>query len=95
MKMTIITQEGEFVNYDNVISIYPTEFEAEDIESKETIPVFGLVAKTISDDIQLGIFENFSTLENIVGELEKWLSNGNYPIFHVSAEDESGELNGI
>lgn len=95
MKMTIITQENEFVNYDNVVSIYPTELEAEDIESKENITVFGLVAQTVTGDIQLGIFENFSTLSNVADELEKWLAKGNYPIYHIPAEDESGELNGI
>ncbi len=95
MKMTIITQDNEFVNYDNVVSIYPTELEAEDIESKETITVFGLVAQTVTGDIQLGIFENFSTISNITARLESWLAKGNYPIYRIPAEDESGELNGI
>ncbi|MBQ8296492.1 MAG: hypothetical protein IJX77_01770 [Ruminococcus sp.] len=65
MKMTIITQEGVLVNYDNVVSIAPALWDAEDIETKESVPVFTLSAKIVQqeEEIQLGIFETEEELD--------------------------------
>lgn len=84
MQLTIISQTGELVNYSNITSIYPTDIEVEDTETSKTTPLSGIVAHTVSGEkLQLAIFETEEEFEKTWKELEKWLENGNYPIFRI------------
>lgn len=97
MKMTIVTQEGVLVNYDNVVSIAPALWDAEDIVTKESVPVFTLSAKTVlqEEEIQLGIFETEEELGKAWEELLKWLEKGSFPVFHIQSIADSEEYNGF
>ena len=84
MTLSIITQNGEIVNYNNVISIVPTDVEVEDMETGKTISAFGLLANAVSQsEVQLGFFETEDELDKVYEKLEKWLTDCNYPIFRI------------
>ncbi len=84
MKLSIVTQNGDIVNYDNVTFISATVIELEDEEIGKTASIFGMVAQTSAGtEVQLGFFETEEELDEVCKKLEKWLTDCNYPIFHI------------
>ena len=89
MAKTIVTQFGEFLNYDNLVKIgVVTNWEDAEIdESSGTIkPDFEMIGTdTAGNRIPMGIYETPDEAEAALKDLHDWLNTEAYSVYEVKS----------
>lgn len=93
MAKTIVTQFGEMVNYDHIVTI-STRVNWEDAEIDEETgsitPDFEMIGTDDSGNIiPFGIYPTMDDAENAVKALTAWLNMEAYAVYEVPQGDES------
>ena len=93
MAKTIVTQFGEFLNYDNIVKIgIVTNWEDAEIdeESGTIKPDFEMIGTdTAGNRIPMGIYETPEEAENALKDLHDWLGIEAYAVYEVKSGGET------
>jgi hypothetical protein len=93
MLKIIKTQNGDLVNFANIVEIHLAEGEGTN-ESKETVTMFALVANdTAGKEHELGIFDTQTQLEKVLEMLEFFLALSVETMFEIPLEIDEGDNN--
>ncbi len=89
MAKTIVTQFGEFLNYDNLVKIgVVTNWEDAEIdeESGTIKPDFEMIGTdTAGNRIPMGIYETPDEAEAALKDLHDWLNTEAYSVYEVKS----------
>lgn len=77
MAMTIKTQDGILINYENIISIFEHEDTFENTETGEDVHAFAIFAELRENEEPafLGTYDTGAEMERAMAALENWLAN--------------------
>ncbi|MBP1536007.1 MAG: hypothetical protein IK999_18090 [Ruminococcus sp.] len=93
MSKTIVTQFGEFLNYDNLVKIgIATNWEDAEIdeESGTIKPDFEMIGTdTAGNRIPMGIYETPEEAEAALKDLHDWLGTEAYAVYEVKSGGEA------
>ena len=93
MAKTIVTQFGEFLNYDNLVKIgVVTNWEDAEIdeESGTIKPDFEMIGTdTAGNRIPMGIYETPDEAEAALKDLHDWLNTEAYSVYEVKSGGEA------
>ena len=89
MLKIIKTQNGDLINYANIVEIHLAEGEGIN-DNRQATTMFALVANdTSGKELELGIFDTQAQLEEVFGGLEIFLSYSTETLFEVPDETNS------
>ena len=88
---SIITQDGNVVNYNNLLAIYVDE-ELDDDENIIGYNLLGAVGMNKnSDAILLGFFNDEKSAMNAKADIIRWLQSEAFSTFEMPTADEGGD----
>lgn len=88
---SIITQDGNVVNYNNLLAIYVDE-ELDDDENIIGYNLLGVVGMNKnSDAILLGFFNDEKSAMNAKADIIRWLQSEVFSTFEMPTADEGGD----
>ncbi len=88
MAKSIITQDGDLVNYNNLITIIVDKRPL----PNETVDTFCLIGvDTTNEPILLYHSDNLDDVERVKRDLYRWLQSEAFSTFEMPAVDESGD----
>ena len=89
---SIITQDGNVVNYNNLLAIYIDE-ELDDDENIIGYNLLGVVGMNKnSDAILLGFFNDEKSAMNAKADIIRWLQSEEFSTFEMPTADEGGDV---
>jgi len=92
MTKVIRTQNGEIINFANIIEISVMEGEAQDRKDGEISTVYAVIASDIQKkDRELAVYDTESEADDMLNLFAAWLSLSNEVLFDFSAETEEEE----
>lgn len=93
MAKTIVTQFGEFLNYDNIVKIgIITNWEDAEIdeESGTIKPDYEIIGTdTSGNHIPMGIYETPDEAEAALKDLYNWLNTEAYAVYEVKSDGDA------
>lgn len=88
MAKSIIIQDGDLVNYNNLITIIVDKRPL----PNETVDTFCLIGvDTTNEPILLYHSDNLDDVERVKRDLYRWLQSEAFSTFEMPADDESGD----
>ena len=92
MAKSIITQDGNVVNYNKLLAIY-VEDELDDYKNILGYNLLGVMGMNKdSDAILLGFFNDEKSAMNAKTDIIRWLQSEAFATFEIPTADEGGEL---
>lgn len=94
MAKTIVTQFGEFLNYDNIVKIgIETNWEDAEIDEENgtiTPPDYEMIGTdTAGTRIPMGIYATPEDAEKALKALYEWLSSEAYAVYEIKADSKA------